>query len=212
MKKAQTNSNRKNTSSVITSLKWYQDFARFVELQALAPRTRLSYLAWVRQLHAAFPRRHITKLKESEVLDFLIALRHERGLKDSTINQALCALRSLFRDHLGRDWEGWKSIKIRREEPLPNVLSREEVARFLASVREGRFWKAHRNPEWMFPATGRGWKSAGRTLGQAMGRSERPMSDASVQAAMRATVISLGWDKRHGRRHVTCHTLRKVCA
>jgi len=270
MKKAQTNSNRKNTSSVITSLKWYQDFARFVELQALPPRTRLSYLAWVRQLHAAFPRRHITKLKESEVLDFLIALRHERGLKDSTINQALCALRSLFRDHLGRDWEGWKSIKIRREEPLPNVLSREEVARFLASVREGRFravftvmyhcglrlgetihlkpghidsarrvlrvvggkgnkdrevpitdgliarlrrfWKAHRNPEWMFPATGRGWKSAGRTLGQAMGRSERPMSDASVQAAMRATVISPGWDKRHGRRPVTCHTLRHCFA
>lgn len=270
MKKALTHSVRKSNASTLTSLKWYQDFVRFVELRDIAPRTRESYLAWVRQLHAAFPRRHITRLRESEVVDFLISLRQERGLKDSTINQAVCALRTLYRDHLGRDWKGWKSIKIRREEPLPNVLSREEVARFLASVRCGRFravftvmyhcglrlgetihlkpghidaarrvlrvvggkglkdrevpitdgliarlrvfWKAHRNPEWIFPATGRGWKSAGRTLAQAMGRSDKPMSDASVQSAMRATVISLGWDKRHGRRPVTCHTLRHCYA
>jgi integrase/recombinase XerD len=261
---------KKTDYTGLTSLKWYQDFTRYVELQALAPRTRASYLAWVRRLHEALPRRHTTRLPESEVLDFLIALRHERGLKDSTINQALCALRCFYRDHLGRDWKGWNSIKIRREQLLPNVLSREEVARFLGAVRCGRFravftvmyhcglrlgetirlkpghidsarrvlrvvgakglkdrevpitdqliarlrffWKAHRNPEWMFPATGRGWKSAGKTLAQAMGRSPKPMSPASVQAAMRATVISLGWDKRHGRRPVTCHTLRHCFA
>jgi site-specific recombinase XerD len=34
------------------------------------------------------------------------------------------------------------------------------------------------------------------------------LSDSAVQAAMRATVLSPGWDKRHGKRPVTCHTLR----
>lgn len=243
---------------------------RHVELRNIAPRTRVSYLAWLRQLHRAMPRRRITALKEGEVLDFLISLRETRGLSDSTLNQAACALRAFFRDHLGRDWTAWSKIKIRRPQQLPNVLSREEVGHFLGSVREGRFravftvmyhcglrlgeaihlqpghidarrgvlrvvagkglkdrevpispaligrlrtfWKAHRNPEWIFPATGRGWKSAGRSLASAMHQSTKPMSDASVQAAMRKTVISLGWDRRHGRRPVTCHTLRHCYA
>ena len=93
----------------------------------------------MRQLHEAFPHRDPTKLRENEVLDFLISLRQQRKLKDSTVNQAVCALRAFYRDHLGRQWKGWSRIKIRRDEQLPNVLSREEVARFLGSVKEGRF-------------------------------------------------------------------------
>lgn len=224
----------------------------------------------MRRLHEAFPRRHTTRLKESEVLDFLIALRHEHKLTDSTVNQALCALRCFYRDHLEHDWKGWNKIKIRRDESLPNVLSVEEVARLLASVRQGRFravftlmyhaglrlseathlkpghidssrrvlrvvggkgnkdreipisdeliarlrafWCVHRNPEWLFPAPGRGWMSTGNPLAHAMGRATKPMSTSSVQSAMRATVLSLGWDKRHGRRPVSCHTLRHCFA
>lgn len=263
-------STRKNVNATPASSDWYQEFVRFVELRDIAVRTRVSYLAWVRRLHEASPGRDITALTEGEVLDFLVALRHERGLRDSTINQAACALRGFYRDHLGRDWKAWSRIKIRREEQLPNVLSREEVARFLGAVRVGRFramftlmyhcglrlgevirlkpghidgsrrvlrvvggkgakdrdipisnellarlrafWKQHRNPEWMFPAPGRGWMTAGSTLAQALHRSDRHLSDGAVQAAMRATVLSLGWDKRHGKRPVTCHTLRHCFA
>lgn len=78
----------------------------------------------MRQLHEAFPHRDPTTLRENEVLDFLISLRQKRKLKDSTVNQAVCALRSFYRDHLGRKWKGWSQIKIRRDEQLPNVLSR----------------------------------------------------------------------------------------
>jgi integrase len=270
-RKARTTSTGKNNNNTaLASRKWYQDFVRFVELRDIAPRTRVSYLGWVRQLREAFPGRDPARLREPEVLDFLIGLRQQRGLKDSTVNQAACALRCLFRDHLGRDWKSWDKIKIRREEQLPNVLSREEVARFLDSVRSGRFravftvmyhcglrlgeainlkpghidaarrvlrvvggkgakdrevplgdaliarlrafWKLHRNPAWMFPAPGRGWKSAGVTMAAAMHRSTKPLGDSSVQAAMRATIIALGWDQRHGRRPVTCHTLRHCFA
>ncbi len=261
---------RKNSNATLASAEWYQEFVRHVELRNIAPRTRVSYLAWVRRLHESIPGRDITTLTEGEVLDFLIALRHKQGLKDSTINQALCALRGFYRDHLGCDWKAWNKIKIRRVEQLPNVLSRDEVAKFLGAVRVGRFramftlmyhcglrlgevirlkpghidssrrvlrvvggkglkdrevplsdaliarlrtfWRAHRNPEWMFPAPGRGWMTTGTTLAQAMGRSEKHLSDSAVQAAMRATVLSLGWDKRHGKRPVTCHTLRHCFA
>ena len=54
--------------------------------------------------------------------------------------------------------------------------------------------------------------TAGTTLASALHRSERHLSDSAVQAAMRATVLSLGWDKRHGKRPVTCHTLRHCFA
>jgi integrase len=263
-------STRKDDRATLASSEWYQQFVRFVELRDISPRTRETYLGWVCRLHESRAGRDITELSEGEVLDFLVALRHERELRDSTINQAACALRGFYRDHLGRDWQAWSKIKIRREEQLPNVLSRDEVAKLLGAVRVGRFramftlmyhcglrlgevirlkpghidgsrrvlrvvggkgakdreipvsdellarlrafWKKHRNPEWMFPAPGRGWMTAGSTLAQALHRSERHLSDSAVQAAMRATVLSLGWNKRHGKRPVTCHTLRHCFA
>lgn len=265
-----TKSASKNNNAALASSEWYQQFVRFVELRNIAPRTRVTYLSWVRRLHEAVPGRDVTALAEGEVLDFLIALRHQRGLKDSTVNQAACALRGFYRDHLGRDWKSLLKIRIRRKEQLPNVLSRDEVARLLGAVRCGRFramftlmyhcglrlgetirlkpghidssrrvlrvvggksnkdreiplsdelierlrafWRQHRNPEWMFPAPGRGWMTKGTTLAEALHRSDRHLSDSAVQAAMRATVLSLGWDKRHGRRPVTCHTLRHCYA
>lgn len=257
-------------AAAFAEAKWYRDFVRHVELRDLAPSTRRSYLSWVRRLKESVGRRDIAKLREAEVLDFLIALRHEHGLRDSTVNQAACALRAFYRDHLGRSWKGWSKIKIRREEQLPNVLSRQEVERLLGAVRSGRFramfvlmyhcglrlgevirlkpchidgsrrvlrvvggkglrdrevplsdellerlrafWKQHRNREWMFPAPGRGWMAKGGGLAAALRRSEKHLSDSAVQAAMRATVLSLGWDKRSGRRPVTCHTLRHCYA
>lgn len=243
---------------------------RFVELKDLSPRTRQTYLNWLRQLARHCDPRPPQDLGESEVLDFLISLRTARGLKDSTINQAVCALRTFYRDHHERDWQGWKKIRIRREEPLPNILAREEVGKLLAAVEQGRFraiftvmyhcglrlseathlkpghidgkrrmlrvvkgkggkdrevpvtdalldrlrefWKAHRNREWLFPGVGRRWKTSQFTKAQAMGRCPKPMSNASVQNAMRMTVVSLGWKKGGGRRAITCHTLRHCFA
>ena len=65
--------------------------------------------------------------------------RTSRKVKPSTLNQAVCALRTLYRDHLDLDWDIWKKIKIRRDEALPHVLTREEVARLLRTFRDGRY-------------------------------------------------------------------------
>ena len=260
----------KSADAHITSSDWYQNFVRFVELKDLAPRSRQSYLNWFRQLARHCDPRPPQDLSESEVLDFLISLRTERDLKDSTVNQAVCALRTFYRDHLERDWQGWKKIKIRREESLPNILAEEEVGKLLAAVEESRFrtiftlmyhcglrlseathvkpghidgkrrvlrvikgkggkdrevpvtdalldllrkfWKEHRNREWLFPGVGRRWKTSQFTKAESMGRGEKPMSNASVQNAMTMTVCSLHWKKGGGRRAITCHTLRHCFA
>lgn len=217
----------------------------------------------MRQLERHYPARSTPGLRPDEVLDFLHHLQVDRKLKASTLNQALCALRNFYRDHLGHDWDIWKKIRIRREEPLPHVLSREEVAKLLGILREGRFralfttiyqcglrlgeathikprdidgkrlvirikgkggkprevpitpelharlrrfWAAHRNREWLFPGLGRTWKSSQMTKAEALGACPNPMSNASVQAAMKVAVAESGLLRRHEK--ICTHTLR----
>jgi site-specific recombinase XerD len=64
----------------------------------------------------------------------------------------------------------------------------------LAVLRE--YWKTHRNPTWLFPATGRDHQQAATA--------DRPMSTTSVQGCMKRVVEQLGWKKRG----VSIHTLR----
>jgi site-specific recombinase XerD len=63
----------------------------------------------------------------------------------------------------------------------------------LAMLRD--YWKTHRNPQWLFPATG-------RDHGQAA-TATRPMNKSSVQGAMRRVVVELGFKKA-----IHLHTLR----
>lgn len=218
----------------------------------------------MRQLADHYPDGHLTELSSREVLDFLVHLQAERKLAGSTINQAVCALRTLYRDHLGLRWKIWSKVKIVRLEPLPEVLTREEVTflletfrkglyrafftvvyqcglrlsealnlhpcdiksnRLVIRVRQGKggkdrevpitpelleklrcFWKCHRNRNWLFPATGRGWKSSGISLADALHRSKTPMSDSSAWAAFNLAKAESGLLKKHPGLRI--HTLR----
>lgn len=213
---------------------------------------------------AHYPSIELPDLSSRQVLDFLIHLQNDRKLRPSTLNQAVCALRTLYRDHLGYDWTIWKDIKIKRDEPLPHVLTRNEVAKLLGTFRDDRyrtyftlvyhcglrmsealhikpmhidsgrmvvrvvkgkggksrevpisakmltqlrrFWKFHRNPEWLFPGTGRGWKSSGITLREALERSDHPMTKASAWAAINVAKAECGLIKKHEK--LCIHTLR----
>ena len=70
-----------------------------------------------------FPDEDLPALPPARVLDFLVHLQDERKLAPATLNQAVSGLRTLYRDHLGLDWDIWKKIHIKREEPLPHVLT-----------------------------------------------------------------------------------------
>jgi integrase/recombinase XerD len=68
------------------------------------------------------------------------------------------------------------------------------------------FWKWHRNPDWLFPACGRGKRTSGTTLQQVLRESPNHMSPSSVQAAMRIAKHEGGLMKHHEK--VCIHTLR----
>ena len=125
-------------SDVLQS-KDYQEFFVFVESQSLRARTKTAYLRRVRLLAGYFPKRSLKRIGERQVFDYLLHLRDHDKLRPSTLNQALVALRMFYRDFLGLDWKLWREFTIRRDAPLPVVLTRSEVRRVLASVRENRF-------------------------------------------------------------------------
>lgn len=255
---------KSKTQQHLASTQWYQDFTRFVQLKGLAERSRQTYYGWIHQLADHYPKDDLSKLAPERVLDFLIHLQDERKLRPSTVNQAVCALRTLYRDHLGINWDIWKKIHIKRDEPLPEVLTRMEVHRLLRTFRDVRFrayctlvyqcglrlneairikptdvkgerlvivirktkvhkarevpitprmlkrlrkfWAYHRNDKWLFPGVGRGWKGSGLSIQEAMQRSEKPMSEASIWQAMKVAVAECGLSRSH--EHISTHTLR----
>lgn len=73
-------------------------------------------------------------------------------------------------------------------------------------VRLKAFWSFHRNTEWLFPGVGRGWKSSGKSLREAMQRARHHMTKASLWAAMNVAKAECGLSRTHEK--LTIHTLR----
>ena len=238
-------------------------FIRFINLKSLRARTSESYLSWITRIAKHHGVACASQLNQEQVLSFLHYVQQTKGYEGSTLNQCVCALRLFYRDHLERpDWTCWNKIKIKRSEPLPTVLAREEVRTLLASVKEPRFrtlfslmyhcglrlgevcrlevthldrkrgvlrvingkggknreipvapemftqlgnwWLHHRNPRFVFPGVGRAWKEKYGCNLTAMRLAQQPMSEASVQQAMKAAILT----SRLTKAGISCHALR----
>jgi integrase/recombinase XerD len=66
------------------------------------------------------------------------------------------------------------------------------------------WWKQHRNARFLFPGIGRGWKEKYHDQAKALRLTTEPMSESSVQLAMKMAVA----DARLKKKGVCCHTLR----
>lgn len=71
-------------------------------------------------------------------------------------------------------------------------------------ARLGRWWLRHRNPRYLFPGMGRGWKEKYGSRCTAMRLAQHPMSEASVQQAMKAAILT----SRLKKTGICCHALR----
>jgi integrase len=101
-------------------------------LQGKAQRTQQTYIAAVAQL-ARHYRRSPDTLSGGEIEAYLLHLLRERKCSRSTVNQAGCAINFLFGKVLGR--EAPYAIPLPRgPQQLPEILSREEIARLLNSA------------------------------------------------------------------------------
>src|SRR4029450_8393448 len=115
------------------------DYVVFVESKSLRGRSKEEYLRQVRKLAEYYPKGSLKTLTQRQVFDSLIFRRHQQKLGPSTLNQAVVALRMFYRDFLQRDWPLWSQFEVRRDQPLPLVLTRDETGRPRGAIRSGRF-------------------------------------------------------------------------
>lgn len=113
-------------------------FAALLKLRTLAPSTQAEYVRYLRKL-AGRVRRDPAELTEAEVRAHLLYLKEQHGYSPSSMRTAVAALVAFYNLHLGQDWKLFGLVRSPSAQTLPQVLTREEVARLFAVVREERF-------------------------------------------------------------------------
>ena len=103
-------------------------------LRGLAPNTQRAYLQAVSQL-ARYYDRSPDVISKREVKAYLLYLHQGARRSTSTCNVAAAAMRFLYHQTLGRSAAGFDIPFARRPKKLPQVLSRQEVARLLSGTR-----------------------------------------------------------------------------
>ena len=100
-------------------------------LRGFSPRTQESYVDAVKGLAGHF-RRSPDLLGAEEVRGYLLHLLQKRRLARSSVNQYGCAFRFLYGRVLGLDGDTFQIPLARAPQRLPEILSREEIARLIA--------------------------------------------------------------------------------
>ena len=113
-------------------------FAELLKLRSLAASTQFGYMKVLRRL-AGRVGRDPAGLDEAEVRAHVLHLKEQRAYSPSSIRTAVAALRVYYGLHLGRDWKLFDLVRSPDRQRLPQVLTRAEVARLFAVIREERF-------------------------------------------------------------------------
>lgn len=116
-----------------------QSMIRAMQVRGFSPRTHRSYLAAVSGL-ARYYGRSPAQLEVKDLCKYFEHLAVERGLAPASCRLALNGIRFLYLDVL--EWPSFDvSIPVpKRPQRIPELLSRNEVARILAACR----WPKHR--------------------------------------------------------------------
>jgi integrase/recombinase XerD len=100
-------------------------------LRGMALRTQESYIEAVARLARHYGRGPDT-LSADEVQKYLLHLLRERRLSHASVNQYGCAFRFFYGTVLDRDGNAFQIPLARAAQRLPEILSREELARLFA--------------------------------------------------------------------------------
>lgn len=103
-------------------------------LRGMAQRTQESYIGAVALLSRHYKRSPDT-LSSQQVQEYMLHLRRERGRSVATLNQYGCAFRFLYGTVLGLDGAQFQIPLAAAPQRLPQILSREEIARLFAATR-----------------------------------------------------------------------------
>jgi integrase/recombinase XerD len=104
-----------------------------MQVRNLSPHTQASYLQQV-SLFARYFRKSPAVLGPEEIRSYQVYLTTEKKFAPSSIHIAVSALRFLYKVSLHREWTFEEVLPMpKKQRKLPVVLSRDEVAHFLAS-------------------------------------------------------------------------------
>jgi site-specific recombinase XerD len=106
-------------------------------VRGLSERTREAYLGAVRGLAKHYGRRP-DELSAHEVQRYVRHLIEERKLASSSVCQAVAGMRFFYEVSLQRAPQTFAIPLPKRAQKLPEILSREEVARIIAATRSRR--------------------------------------------------------------------------
>ena len=106
-------------------------------LRGFAERTKETYLACVTALAKHYGRPP-DGLDTAAIQAYLLHLITERKLAYASVNQAVCAIRFLFAVVLGQRSVAYEIPMAKAPKRLPQILTREEVARLFAHCRDVR--------------------------------------------------------------------------
>jgi len=119
----------------------HDSVARFVELlklRSLAASTQAEYLRYIRKLATRVQRDPAT-LDEAQVRAHVLHLKEVHGYSPSSMRTAVAALVAFYNLHLGRGWKLFSLVRSPSAQTLPQVLTRAEMVRLWAVIREERF-------------------------------------------------------------------------
>lgn len=107
-----------------------------MQLRGMAARTQEAYVSAVAALARHY---HCSpeQLDSTQVQAYLLHLLRQRRLSRSTINQAGCAFRFLYHTVMQREQQVQVPLA-KSEQRLPEILSREELARLFACTAAGK--------------------------------------------------------------------------
>ena len=108
-----------------------------LQVRGMAVRTQQAYIDAVARL-ARHYRRTPDALSADEVQHYLLHLRRERHLSCSSLNQYGCAFRFFYATVLERDGAAFQIPLARTPQRLPEILSRDELARLFAAARHAK--------------------------------------------------------------------------
>jgi len=109
-----------------------------LRLRNLSLSTQELYVRAVEQL-SRFHRLSPDRLTREQVRQFLVHLVTVERVSPSTFNVYRCGLQFFYRTTLGRDWVLRDIVCAKVGKPLPVVLSRDEVAKFLGVIRNPKY-------------------------------------------------------------------------
>ncbi|RLD23376.1 MAG: hypothetical protein DRI70_09475 [Bacteroidetes bacterium] len=101
-----------------------------MEIRNYSPRTIRCYVSLL-AIAARYFHFSPDKLSIEQIKNYLQYCIKQRGYSVSTINQIISAFRILFQDVLAKSWEKIKIKRPRKNRHLPDILSKEEIAKML---------------------------------------------------------------------------------